>query len=100
MCETPDHISCPEFPDNCEVNSDEELDEISTVAKYTTVQKEGDREVERTIDYYNLDVIISLGYRVNSKEGIRFRRWATVLKEHLIRLTTHMLSDEICSASV
>jgi prophage maintenance system killer protein len=63
-----------------------ELDRESTVAKYATVQKEGDREIEREIEYYNLDAIISVGYRVNSKEGVQFRKWASqILKEHLIR---------------
>lgn len=63
----------------------EELD-ISTVAKFSTVQKEGKREVLRNIEYYNLDVIISVGYRVKSKNGIAFRRWANkVLKDYLIK---------------
>ena len=63
---------------------EEELDG-STVSKFATVQKEGQREVIRNIDYYNLDMIISVGYRVNSKQGIIFRKWATsVLKEYLI----------------
>ena len=53
----------------------EELDN-STVAKFATVQLEGDREVERTIEHYSLDMIISVGYRVKSKRGIEFRRWA------------------------
>nr|WP_230963959.1 RhuM family protein [Legionella pneumophila] len=58
----------------------------ATVAKFATVQKEGSREIERTIEYYNLDAIISIGYRVNSKEGVQFRKWASnILKEHLIR---------------
>lgn len=48
----------------------------STVAKFATVQIEGDREVERNIEYYSLDVIISVGYRVKSKRGVEFRRWA------------------------
>jgi len=65
---------------------EEELDEDRTVAKYATVQKEGDKSVTRQIDYYNLDVIISIGYRVNSKRGIEFRRWANeVLKDYLIK---------------
>ncbi|OJX10078.1 MAG: hypothetical protein BGO77_03055 [Caedibacter sp. 37-49] len=64
----------------------QELDPSSTVANFATVQKEGDRKVERQIEYYNLDVIISLGYRVNSKRGVEFRQWASqVLKDHLIK---------------
>lgn len=64
----------------------EGLDQLSTVAKNATVQIEGERTVERNIDYYNLDVIISVGYRVNSKAGVAFRRWATArLKEYLIQ---------------
>lgn len=55
----------------------EELDYNSTVAKNATVQKEGNREVQRSIEYYNLDVVISVGYRVNSKRGTQFRQWAT-----------------------
>src|SRR3990167_1857510 len=62
-----------------------ELDKNSTVAKNATVQKEGGREVVREIDFYNLDMIISLGYRVNSKRATSFRVWATkVLKEYLV----------------
>ncbi len=52
----------------------EELDD-STVAKFATVKKEGDRNVEREIEYYNLDMIISVGYRVKSHNGILFRKW-------------------------
>ena len=64
----------------------EELSGVSTVAKFATVQKEGDREVSREIEYYNLDVIISVGYRVKSKNGIIFRRWANkVLKDYLLK---------------
>lgn len=63
-----------------------ELEKNATVAKFATVQKEGSREVKRDVEYYNLDAIISVGYRVNSKEGVQFRKWASnVLKEHLIR---------------
>ncbi|MFU2047601.1 RhuM family protein [Avibacterium gallinarum] len=63
-----------------------ELDPISTVAKNATVQKEGNRLVERNIEFYNLDVIISVGYRVNSKAGTQFRIWATQrLKEYLVQ---------------
>jgi hypothetical protein len=65
---------------------EEELFGDSTVAKFATVQIEGDRTIERDIDYYNLDVIISVGYRVKSKQGVQFRQWASrVLKEYLIR---------------
>ena len=62
-----------------------ELDRKSTVAKFATVQQEGLRKVERRIDYYNLDAVISVGYRVNSIRGTQFRIWATnTLKDHLI----------------
>ena len=58
----------------------------STVAKFATVQLEGEREVERHIEYYSLDVIISVGYRVKSKRGVEFRRWAnSVLKQYIIK---------------
>jgi hypothetical protein len=59
---------------------------MATVAKFATVQNEKGRLVERQIDYYNLDVIISVGYRVKSKQGTKFRQWAnSVLKEYLLR---------------
>ncbi|MFA5700489.1 MAG: virulence protein RhuM/Fic/DOC family protein [Desulfuromonas sp.] len=62
-----------------------ELSREATVAKNATVQTEGGRDVMRSIDYFNLDVIISVGYRVNSKSGIQFRQWATqILREHLV----------------
>lgn len=64
---------------------EEELDS-STVAKFATVQKEGKREVSRDIEYYNLDMIISVGYRVKSQNGIIFRRWANkILKDYMIK---------------
>lgn len=64
----------------------EELSGTSTVAKFATVQLEGTRQVERLIEYYNLDVIISVGYRVKSKRGVAFRKWAnSVLKEYIIK---------------
>lgn len=64
----------------------EELTKSSTTEKSSVVQKEGNREVRRTINFYNLDAIISVGYRVNSKKGTQFRIWATnQLKEHLIK---------------
>lgn len=64
----------------------EELnDGISTVAKFATVQKEGSRLVNREVEYYNLDMIISVGYRVKSRRGVEFRRWANdILKQFLI----------------
>jgi prophage maintenance system killer protein/prophage antirepressor-like protein len=63
-----------------------ELERAATVAKNATVQREGEREVVREIEYYNLDAIISVGYRVNSTRATRFRQWATrVLREHLTR---------------
>jgi hypothetical protein len=63
-----------------------ELKADSTVAFFATVQKKGSRKVERGIAYYNLDMIISVGYRVNSYRGVQFRIWATqVLKEYLIK---------------
>lgn len=62
----------------------------ATVAKFATVQTEGEREVSRDIEYFNLDMIISVGYRVNSLRGIQFRRWATgVLKQHLLEGFTY-----------
>jgi len=64
----------------------EELDKESTCAKFAQVQKEGNREIKRQIQYYNLDVIISVGYRVNSKRGTEFRIWANkILKEYLVK---------------
>jgi hypothetical protein len=63
-----------------------ELKRNSTVAFFATVQEEGGRQVERRIEYYNLDAILSVGYRVNSKRGTQFRIWATrILRDHLIR---------------
>jgi len=63
-----------------------ELDKIATVAKNATVQKEGGRNVTRNIVSYNLDAIISVGYRVNSIRGTKFRIWATkVLRDHLVK---------------
>jgi len=68
------------------VFSEGELDEMATVAKFATVQNEGGRMVERQVEYYNLDVIISVGYRVKSKQGTQFRIWATrVLKDYLLK---------------
>ena len=64
----------------------EELELSPTVANFATVQKEGKREVKRDIEYYNLDMIISVGYRVKSKNGILFRKWANkVLKDYILK---------------
>ena len=63
-----------------------ELDPIATVKDFLTVQTEGGRTVTRSVKYYNLDVIISIGYRVKSQRGTRFRQWANrVLKEYLLQ---------------
>ena len=63
-----------------------ELDEVSTCAKIAQLQQEGNRHVLREVKYYNLDMIISVGFRVNSINATRFRQWATsVLKEYLLR---------------
>ena len=63
-----------------------ELEKKATVKEYLTVQTEGKREVSRTIEYYNLDVIISVGYRVKSQHGTKFRQWATQrLKDYLVQ---------------
>ncbi len=63
-----------------------ELKEDPTVRKFRTVQTEGDREVTRELEYYNLDVIISVGYRVKSQQGTQFRIWATQrLREYIIK---------------
>ena len=63
----------------------EELDS-STVAKFATVQKEGSRNIKREINYYNLDMIISVGYRVKSQNGVIFRKWATsILHDYMIK---------------
>lgn len=63
-----------------------ELEREPTVRKFRTVQKEGKRRVSREIEHYNLDLIISIGYRINSKRGTQFRQWASErLKEHLIK---------------
>ena len=68
------------------VLEDGELEEAATVAFFATVQNEGERKVERKIAFYNLDMIISVGYRVHSYRGVQFRIWATkVLKEYIVK---------------
>jgi hypothetical protein len=72
---------------------EEELDKNSTCRKFRQVQKEGNRNVSREIPFYNLDMIISLGYRIKSKVATNFRRWATErLKEYMIKGFT--MNDE------
>ena len=64
----------------------EELERDATCAKIAQVQEEGDRTVRRLVPYFNLDMIISVGYRVNSKRGVKFRQWANrVLKQYLMK---------------
>ncbi len=68
------------------IYNDEELDESSTCAKIAQVQKEGNRNVKRNYPYYNLDMIISIGFRVNSKTAIKFRTWANkLIKEYIVK---------------
>ena len=63
-----------------------ELDAEATVRKFRTVRQEGKRTIKRNIEHYNLDVIISIGYRVNTKRGIQFRQWAIQrLKDYLVK---------------
>ncbi len=68
------------------IYKDGELDESSTCAKNAQVQIEGGREIKRTIEYYNLDIIIGVGHRVKSRNGVIFRKWVnSVLKEYLLK---------------
>lgn len=68
------------------IYAEDELEEVSTCRKFRQVRTEGNREVTRELPYYNLDMIISLGYRVKSKIATNFRRWATErLKEYMIK---------------
>ncbi|MEN2402806.1 virulence RhuM family protein [Flavobacterium sp. MC2016-06] len=77
-----------------EIFKSNELEEVSTTRKIRVVQKEGNREVNREIDFYNLDAIIAVGYRVNSKQATQFRIWATkTLKEFIIK--GFVLNDEM-----
>lgn len=74
--------------------SEGELDKNSTVRNFRTVQFEGNRKVERLLEFYNLDVIISVGYRVKSHQGTKFRQWATArLKEYIVKGFT--MNDEL-----
>ena len=79
---------------------EEELDRESTVRNFRTVRKEGSRNVSRNLEYYNLDMIIAVGYRVNSKVATKFRKWATnTLREYLTKgyvINEKMLKDQQC----
>lgn len=81
------------------IYKEKELVRKATVAKYATVQVEGGREVEREIEYFNLDVIISVGYRIKSQRGTQFRIWANkVLREYLVKgfsINEQILSQEV-----
>ena len=79
------------------VFASEELEAATTTKDFLVVQTEDKRQVRRTLKYYNLDAIISVGYRVNSKQGARFRQWATrTLHDHVARgytLNEHQLAE-------
>lgn len=76
------------------IYAEEELIPAATTEKISVVRKEGEREVSRTLDHYNLDAIIAVGYRVNSKKATRFRQWATrTLKEYIQK--GFVLNDEL-----
>lgn len=68
------------------IYQEQELDEISTCKNFLQVQKEGERFIQRKRKHYNLDAIISVGYRISSKRATQFRQWATqTLKQHLVK---------------
>ena len=75
-----------------------ELERNSTVANFATVQIEGGREVKRDVEFYNLDMILSLGYRVNSKKATKFRQWATSVLKHYIQngyaINAHKITEQ------
>ena len=76
------------------IYTEEELSPDATAKKFLVVRKEGTREVRRTIDHYNMDAIIAVGYRVNSKKATRFRQWATkTLKEYITK--GFVLNDDL-----
>lgn len=80
------------------IYKEEELTEISTIRNFRIVQKEGNREVARDVLHYNLDVVISIGYRANSKKATKFRQWSTrVLKEYIVNgyaINTHKITEQ------
>ena len=68
------------------IYSEKELNEAATLKKFLTVRQEGNRQVNRSLEYYNLDIIIAVGYRVNSKRATEFRQWATaILRDYAVR---------------
>ena len=77
---------------------EKELNKISTVKDYLIVQKEGNKEVARSIEHYNLDMILSLGYRINSIKATKFRQWATsVLKNYIqngYAINNHKITEQ------
>ena len=81
--------------DNREIKiTEDELDELATAEEFSVVQKEGTRNVTRRVKCYNLDAIIAVRYRVNSKKATRFRQWVTkTLKEYIIK--GFVLNDEM-----
>ena len=78
--------------------NESELERNSTVANFATVQIEGGREVKRDVEFYNLDMILSLGYRVNSKKATKFRQWATSVLKHYIQngyaINAHKITEQ------
>jgi len=72
--------------------SSNELCKISTISKMETVQSEGNRKIKRTIEFYNLDMIISIGYRVNSIKATKFRQWATSVLKQCIQNLARMIA--------
>ena len=76
------------------IYAEEELEQGATTKKFLVVRQEGTRQVQRNLDHYNLDAIIAVGYRVNSKKATRFRQWATkTLKEYIQK--GFVLNDEL-----
>ena len=81
------------------IYSEGELEKTSTSKNFLLVQKEGVREISREVEHYNLDVIISVGYRVKSKRGTQFRIWATkILREYLLDQRQKMMLEDIDKA--
>ncbi len=79
-------VTTPTINEHINIYSEEELNREATIRKFLIVRQEGKRRVKREIEHYNLDMIISVGYRVKSKVATRFRQWATkILREYLIK---------------